>query len=67
MHDVKRLKAKEAFRVLKHVYCTEYIFFVISPVFEDNCIIFSVGYKAVSKYYLLLTQIQSAFLDENTL
>ena len=68
MYCVKRIKAKEAFSVTKYMYYAEYIFFVQSPVFEDNCIIFSIEYKAVSKYYcLLFAQIQSAFLDENML
>ena len=67
MHYVKRIKAKEAFSVTKYMYCAEYIFFVQSPVFEDNYIIFSIEYKAVSKYCLLFAQIHSAFLDENTL
>jgi len=67
MHYVKRIKAKEAFSVTKYMYCAEYKFFEQSPVFEDKCIIFSIGYKAVSKYCLLFAQIQSTFLGENIL
>ena len=54
MHYVKRTKAKEAFSVTKYMYCAGYKFFEQSPVFEDNCIIFSIEYKAVSKYCLCL-------------